>query len=547
MRLPYGAAVLKNPVAEVARVAEMHYTPQTAMLSSILFGLVITPKALFSDLAPPPGTNPATIERILQLGKEQNQAVKHLLELTRTIGPRLTGSENGHKACLWAEAKFKEFGLANVHLEEWGEMPVSFNRGKRQSAKIVTPYSASMEFTTDAWTPGTDGPLRGRAIMEPATLDEFEEVKDSLKGAWLLSKARSGRGPGGGNRGELNQKIEEAGPLGRVVSSPNELLTTGGRFTGITWENLPKDRRIKIKKSDFDRIEGNLAIGKKVELEFDIENIFTKGPTKLYNVVADLPGTEKPDEYVIVCGHLDSWDGPGSVGANDNGTGSSVALEAARLLVKSGAKPKRTIRFILWTGEEQGLLGSRGYVQAHKDLWPKISACLNDDGGTNYQGGYQCLESQAPFFQPAMDVMNKAFPDLQQKLQIIRSVPRGGSSDHASFNMVGIPGFYTVETGRADYAFVWHTQNDRPEFSIAEYLVQSSTNHAIVSYSLACADALMPRERAGESGGPLPEPSGGRRNYEPAHDGHDHDDDYWFYVVDVVRRTLDRALRAAGG
>jgi len=497
----------------------------------------------------PPGTDPATVDKVIEVGQKQNKVMDLLLQLTQGVGNRLTGSAQSLKACQWAEKKFKEFGLKNVALEEWGEMPVSFNRGKRQVAKIVAPFEADMVFTTDAWLPGTDGPMRGHVVIEPTTMEEYEKVKDQLKGAWLLQNARGGmRAPtGGGNRTELQQKIDASGILGKVQGTADERVHTGGRFAGLEWDKLPTERRIKIRKSDYDRIRSYTIIGQKVELMFDIENIFVKGPTKLYNVVADIPGTEKPDEMVIVCGHLDSWDGPGSMGANDNGTGTVVAMEAARLLMKSGAKPKRTIRFILWTGEEQGLLGSRAYVQKHKELWPKISAVFNDDGGTNYQGGYQCLESQVPILQAAMDVMNKAFPELPQKLQVVPRMPTGGSSDHASFNMVGIPGFYTMETGRADYGFVWHTQNDRPEFSIKEYLIQSSTNHALVSYSVANAPTMLPRAPQTD-GEPkfeiLPPAQGASRNYHADHDECDHDDDYWWYFVDVAKRTAAKFIRA---
>jgi carboxypeptidase Q len=500
----------------------------------------------------PPGTNPATVEKILQVGKTKNRVMDLLNELTHKIGPRLTGSANALKACQWAEKKFKEFGLQNVHLEEWGEMPVSFNRGKRMSAKMLEPYETDLVFTTDAWTPGTPGPMKGKAVNAPKNEEEFEKVKDQLKGAWLMVEG-GGRGARGG-ASALDQKINEAGILGRVSSSGRETVTTGGRFTGLEWDKLPTERRIRIRKSDFDKVQGYLALNQTVTLEFDIENIFVKGPTKLYNVIADIPGTEKPDEMVIVCGHLDSWDGPGSLGANDNGTGTVAAMEAARLLMLSGAKPKRTIRFILWTGEEQGLLGSRAYVQKHKEDWPKISAVLNDDGGTNYHGGHVVLESQVSMFQPIIDLMNTAFPELPQKLQVVQRMPRGGSSDHASFNQVGVPGFYTIEAGRADYGFVWHTQNDRPEHSIPEYMIQSSTDHAMMSYAIACAPTLLPREAPGTGGGggSLAEfvKEGGRIPYGPLHDehdghDHDHDDDYWAYVLDVVKRTVGRAIRAA--
>ncbi len=514
------------------------------------------PAAAADDLAKPKLDR--DVARIIAAGKNGNRVMDHLNYLSRRIGARLTGSPNALKACEWTASKFREFGCENVRLEEWGEMPVGFGRGPKQSAKIVAPVEKQMVFTTPAWSPGTNGPMRGQAVLEPRTLAEYEQAKGKLEGSWLVMRGRATmRGPQQSQnqtpeQAELQKLISEAKVLGRVYGTADERVHTSGRFVGLDWSNLPKERRIMIRKSDIDWINTYAAIGQNVELEFDIENHFYKGPVKLYNVVAEIKGSEKPDEVVVVCGHLDSWDGPGSMGANDNGTGSCVALEAARILVKSGVKPKRTIRFILWTGEEQGLLGSRAYVQKHKDEWEKISACLNDDGGSNYQGGYVCLQSMAPMLQSAIDYMNAAFPEMPQALQIAQSMPGGGSSDHASFNAVGIPGFFTMEKGKADYGFVWHTQNDRPEFSVPEYLVQSSTNHAVVSFYLAQADTLLPRAPRPAPSSPPPfalaVPVGASRNYEHLHDGgagaHDHEDDYWAFLMDRLSRKLPSIARA---
>ena len=169
-----------------------------------------------------------------------------------------------------------------------------------------------------------------------------------------------------------------------MTPSSNELLVTGGLHR-ITWDKLPSMPAVTLLRKQFDELADLLKDGKPVTLEFDIRNYFKKGPIKLYNVIADIPGSELPDEYVIIGGHIDSWDG--ATGTTDNGTGVATTLEAARILMKSGAKPRRTIRFMVWSGEEQGLLGSKAYVKAHKDLLPKISGVIVHDGGTNYLSG----------------------------------------------------------------------------------------------------------------------------------------------------------------
>jgi carboxypeptidase Q len=440
--------------------------------------------------------DPAVVQRIVDEGKNRSQVMQILKDMTKT-GPRLTGSTNLHKMQEWAVKRFKGWGLSNVHLEEWGTVPVGFDRGKRSSAKIVSPEKWDMEFTSPSWTEGTRGPLKGKAVLGPKTLEDVAKMKDQLKGAWVLMGIRGGRGGGGTSPSqEVTKAILDAGVAGAVYSSRDELVITSGSFRDKTFENHPMDRSTTVRKSDYDKIIGLLDQQKDVVLEFNLDQKLFKGPVPQYNVVAEIPGTEKPDEIVIVSGHYDSWDGPGSVGALDNGTGSSTAMEAARILMAVKAKPKRTIRFVLWSGEEQGLLGSAAYVKAHEAEWPKISAVFVDDGGTNYHGGYQGIESQRAIFEAAFAPVVAAFPDLPMQFQVRPAMPQGGGSDHASFNRVGVPGFFTMETGRSDYRYVHHTQHDKYEMAIPEYLVQSATNHAVVSYTLACLDTLLPRQPA---------------------------------------------------
>ena len=161
-------------------------------------------------------------------------------------------------------------------------------------------------------------------------------------------------------------------------------------------------------------------------------------------MIADIPGSELPDEYVIIGGHIDSWDG--ATGTTDNGTGVATTLEAARILMKAGVKPRRTIRFMLWSGEEQGLLGSRAYVKAHKELMPKISAVIVHDGGTNYLagiGGTEAMQSDfEPVFAPIKELDSK-YPFEVRKVAGLF----GGGSDHASFLEANVPGFFWRQQG----------------------------------------------------------------------------------------------------
>lgn len=436
--------------------------------------------------------DPETNKRIVNIGVNNNQTMAILKDVTHNIGSRLTSSTNLDKAVAWSMSKFKSFGCTNVHTEQWGEWAVGFQRGAKQSAKMISPWKSDMVFTSPSWSPGTNGPLRGPAVLAPTTMEEFEQVKGKLKGAWVVS---TGSGGGrGATASDLDTAINNAGIAGRVYGSRNELVITSGNYR-IEWDKLPTLRRVTVRKSDFDSIMLAINTNRPCELEFEMQQSFIKGPRKLANVVAEIKGTEKPDEVVIVSGHLDSWDGPGSQGALDNGTGISVAIECARILCKAGAKPKRTIRFILWTGEEQGLFGSTAYVQQHKDELSKISAVFVDDGGTNYQGGVSCTAEMEPVLRAARAPLEGYFKDMPFEYKIVNRIPRGGGSDHAPFNAQGVPGFFWFETGRSDYNFVHHTQHDSYDKAIPEYLVQSSTNSAVMSYNLACAATLLPREK----------------------------------------------------
>lgn len=502
--------------------------------------------------------DPRTINRILDEGMNRNRVMEHLTYLTQQIGPRLTGSTRLERANEWAASKFREWGLSNVHQDKWGEVAARFDRGPSSGAVYLKRARRASEgeadaaereadfrkvrdvqFSTLAWTHGTDGPVRGRVVRMPESTEEFEAVKDQLKGAWVLRKAvitpgrTDMRGVGSSMsdrvlakhaertgaatadlgvreadadafdalRAELRPYLD-AGVAGFVSSSRDDRVWTTSvrRWRETRAEDAPRDIEVSITLPDYDYINSRIADGEEVYLEFDLRHEFVTGPFAVYNTVADIPGTERPDEFVIISGHLDSWDGPGSQGCTDNGTGSSVTLEAARILMAAGAKPKRTIRFILWTGEEQGLLGARSYVERYASTLDKISAMFVDDGGTNSQGGLSCTDAMVDMLAAATAPVNdKFFDSADGKPLRVNIRPSGarmqqsGGSDHAAFVARGVPGFFWDEIGRAEYGRGWHTQFDTLDLAIPEYLKQASTCSAITAYNLACAPGLLPR------------------------------------------------------
>ncbi len=460
-------------------------------------------------------TEKAEVEKLLSSAREENRAMEHLDYLTNRIGPRLTGSDNLQNACEWARDRFKSFGIENARLEKWGEFPVGFNRGP-WSGRMVEPQVKALTFGTNSWTAGTKGIVRGKAVLAPENEEGLAKVKADLPGAWVLvppTAAGAGqRGPQAAPNADFRKKLEaayaEAKIAGTVRGGRNDLIITGGSYR-VSWDKLPETPTINLIKPQFDEIAGLVKEGKPVVLEFDIRNYFKKGPIPLYNVIADIPGTEFPDEYVIVGGHIDSWDG--ATGATDNGTGCATTLEAARLLMKSGIRPRRTIRFMLWSGEEQGLMGSRAHVRANPELMKKISAVLVHDGGTNYLSGIGATKAMRKDFETAFAPVIGLDPAMPFAIREVNGL-RGGGSDHASFLTAGVPGFFWGQAGKAVYSRTHHTQHDTYDTAVADYQKHSSVVAALGALGIADLDHLLSREAMVAPGGPgRGGPGGGNR------------------------------------
>lgn len=501
------------------------------------------------EQAPPPIRmgDAGTIRRIIAEGRDRSQVMDNIRYLGEKIGPRLTGSTNAERANDWTVEKFRSWGI-QAEKFQWGEIPVRFDRGP-SSAKVLLKtvkrgedgakteeikVGREMQFTTLAWQRGTSGPVSGPVVRLPETEEDYEKVKEQLKGAWVLITPPPLTGPQGGRavgrlagerytqRTEARKKIADGaetrdlpiiervlwdGINGFIATSRDERVWTTAipKWREKQLGDLNPDVEIIVRLSDYDYISSRLTDGEDFTVEIDLQHTLTQGPIPVYNTIAMIPGTTKPDEYVVLSAHMDSWNGPGSLGITDNGTGTSVMLEAMRILKASGARPARTIICGLWTGEEQGLLGSKGWVKANLDKMPRVSAALNDDGGTNSQGGLVCTPDMQDMLAAATAPVNYLFYDsatgkpLNVDIKVQEKFSRFGSSDHYSFVEQGTPGFFWEEVGRADYGFGWHTQNDRVELAIPEYLMQSATCTAITAFNLASADELLPRV-------PLPPP-----------------------------------------
>ncbi len=444
------------------------------------------------------------VERVIALGKSDSLVMEHLDHLTNRIGPRLTGSAGFRRACEWARRQFESFGLSNCRLEKWGEFPVGFDRGP-SSGRMLAPEAKTLHFATNAWTAGTQGPRAGAAVLAPTNAAELEATRSRLKGAWVVVSSpartadRSPSAPDRQFRDDLDKAYADAGILGTIRSGRGDLVLTGGS-SKIAFDKLPMRASLTLLAAEHKEIVDRLTAGDAVQLEFDIRNWFVEGPIQLDNVIAEIPGTEKPGEFVIVGGHLDSWDG--ATGATDNGTGVATTLEAARLLAKSGVHPKRTIRFMLWGGEEQGLLGSHAYVKAHPDEMPKISAVLVHDGGTNYCNGITATPTMVKALEAVFAPVVNLDAEMPFQVREVKGLS-GGGSDHASFLQADVPGFFWNQKGRANYNHTHHTQFDTFDAAVPEYEKNSSIVIAVGALGIANLPDLLSREnlRAPEGGG----------------------------------------------
>lgn len=424
--------------------------------------------------------------RLIELGQNKNEVTTHLRVITKDIGPRMTSSQGLIEAQGWARDTFRRWGLESW-LEEWGEFPVGFDRGP-SSGRMVAPEEMDLMFMTQAWTPGTAGPVRGRAILEPMTAEAVDAIASELAGAWLFRRDGEER-PEREVRQYLDDKCKEMGTAGVVRRGPDSgLLVTGGNHR-IEWDDLPTSVSVRLLDEHYDEILERLEANEVVELEFDIQNYFRKGPIKQHNVVADIKGREKPDEYVIIQAHIDSWDG--AEGAADNGTGTSITLEAARLLMEAGVQPRRTIRFVLYSGEEQGLFGSKGYVESHKDEHHKISVVFNHDNGTQAVAGVGVTPPMVEDFENCFrDVMELETP-YEFAISEVDGL-RPGPSDHAPFVRAGIPAFFWKQSEEG-YRRIHHTQYDTYEETDPEALRYSALVVALAAHNFAELDHMVDR------------------------------------------------------
>src|SRR2546425_7024983 len=457
----------------------------------------------------------AADEQILSEIRDHSQVMENLDYVSDEIGPRLTGSPQLRQANEWTATKFREYGLTNVKLEPW-TIAHSWTRGAAR-ARIVSPTEHPLTIASAGWSPGTAGAVRGPVVyFDAKTKEEFEKFRGKLKGAIVIYQEPTSLSPPRPENpnGEILRPMQAPPPVKGQPSPPlpfaalaelgrarSEFFKQEGVAAVLRDSNKPHGllnmTGIGGEKFEIGAIPTAFVTGEgyrmlfrmlkhgKVEVETEMSNSFSDKPVDVYNTVAEIRGSEKPDEVVLLGAHLDSWDL--GTGTTDNGTGSMVVLEAARALAKLNLKPKRTIRFVLFSGEEEGLVGSEKYVEAHKNEMAKISGVFVHDTGTGrvqsigLQGNYQDRE-----------LMDRVAAPLREVGLLELSLRSTRGTDHASFNDAGVPGFYCIQEP-AEYGKTHHSQSDTFDKVWKDDLVQGAQVLAVWAYNVAQLPEMLPR------------------------------------------------------
>lgn len=481
-------------------------------------------------------------------GLEKSQVMEIAGWVTDVYGPRLTGSPMLDKATDWAVKQLKDWGYQNVHLDEWGP----FGRGwemKHFEMHCEAPMYFPIIAYPKAWSPSTNGTVSGEVIyLDASSEEDLEKYKGKLKGKFVLidtlrvlkewedplakrltpeellemanapmpTKQPFRRMPRSGRSfyRALRDFIYEEQPLATIDRSYKGDLGTVFVSGASSKEGSARDEgaevlpQVTMAVEHYNRIFRLLQKGMPVTLSMEIDAAYANPDGMEHNIIAEIPGTDLKDEVVMFGAHFDSWHS--GTGATDNAAGSAVMLETARILMETiketGIKPRRTLRIALWTGEEQGLLGSKSYVRKYladtdnlgnlQDVKPeqeKISAYYNLDNGTGkIRGVYlQGNDQVSHIFRAWLD----PFKDLGATTLTLQNT---GGTDHLSFHAVGIPGFQFIQDNVAYWSRTHHSNMDNWDHLVEDDLKQASTIVASFVWHTAQMDGKLPRRKMEE-------------------------------------------------
>jgi carboxypeptidase Q len=428
------------------------------------------------------GTKPA-LTSVAGEGFYNSNAFTYLTELSDNVGGRVTGSPAGQNAIDWGVEKMKGIGLANVHTEKY---PVwrGWTRGSA-SVQMLAPLQRTLTVDAMGWTGSTPEQGVDAEVVTANLFDMDSEIANisRFRGKIVLMK------PEGvpkknfwmlfAQYGDFLKELHKAGAVA-VIGGQGGFKAEGMNLTHTGILGYSEDFAIPVvdmTMEDEGQVERLLGAGKTVRLHINVQNTFTGGPVESANVVGDIVGREHPEEIVVLGAHLDSWDL--SEGATDNGTGATSVLAAADAIVKSGQHPRRTIRFVLFTGEEQGLLGSLAYVKQHAAEMKNHVACVVLDAGQGpikeFQlgGRSDLVVSMKAFAESLGNIRDVAVND---KLEF--------ETDTGPFILAGLPGI-NLDQDSPDYKYTHHSAADSLEEVKPEVLTQDATIMALTAFWIA--------------------------------------------------------------
>lgn len=458
-------------------------------------------------------TNDALVARMIDEGTHRSHVAADLEYLLDVIGPRLTGTAAVRRANEWTRDKFREYGADSAYLESW-PFGQGWTRGP-MTLRMLAPQQRELLGVSWGWSPGTNGPVAGNVVlMDARTPQEYQKrFAGKLRGAWVML-------------GPAQPVVNLADPLVTRADSmrqdsivralaphdDTERKFFAERFWYVAGEGVAGVIRDGAKQFDLFTMSGSPSAvspvpqivvgndeytqfqrlsrrGEPVRIEADIKNSFTRDSLQQYNTVAEIRGSEHPDQVVLLGAHLDSWDI--STGGTDNGTGAIAVLEAARILKAAGVRPSRTIRFVLFTGEEQGLFGSQAYAATHEKELDRYQAVLVLDNGTGRITG-MALQNR--------DDLHDMWKSMLAPVAggggglgplVVRSAFKTGT-DHLAFIQDGVPSFNYDQQSRG-YDFTHHSQVDDYNHVVPSDVAQAATIMAVNAWQLADIPALLPR------------------------------------------------------
>ena len=376
-------------------------------------------------------------------------------------------------------------GMVNVHREGYDFGP-SWTRGS-SSARLTSHSGVNLSIAALAWGPSTKGNVRGQVMAWGGkSLSDLMASPGQFKGKIILAGTMPTLSSSDSVKvKEIVKQMQNEGLLAFLLESDKDLSLNMSGSPTWRYPLRPQIPTGIISKESYALLTRLLARNEPVTMELNLSGTTSPNRVQAFNTIGEIRGSEKPDEVVIIGAHMDSWDL--GTGATDNGTGTASVLEALRAIKALGVTPKRTIRGILFSGEEQGILGSAAYVAAHMQEMPKIQAVLIDDLGTGRINGWalQKAENLRPYMAQVIAPLNELG---------VTSLPLEWSrdSDHWPFTQVGVPAFFGVQDNEDYFSVTHHSQFDTFSHVKPESLIEGATVLAVSAWELANMDSRLP-------------------------------------------------------